>query len=87
MALRIRALDSTLAGNHVHSREEFLGSISSTPKFVPNVFAACQQRFRYAPSKGHLTRYITLSFKGTYSVMSFYELMRMLYACLRYVLR
>ena len=32
MAVRIRAFHHTLVGNHVHPREEVLGSKPSTPK-------------------------------------------------------
>ena len=45
------------------------------PLFFPNVFAARWRLLRIAPSKGHHSRYITLFFEGTYSVMGFYELM------------
>ena len=34
---------------------------------------------RNAPSKGHHSRYITLFFKGTYSVIGFYDLMGMFF--------
>ena len=64
-------------GKHVCSREGVLGSNPTTPKFLPNVFAARWRLLRNAPSKGHHSRYITLFFKGTYSVIGFYELMRM----------
>ena len=64
-------------GKQVCSREGVLGSNPTTPKFLPNVFAACSRLLRNAPSKGHHSRYITLFFKGTYSVIGFYELMGM----------
>ena len=60
------------------SREGVLGSNPSTPKFLPNVFFARWRPLRNAPSKGHHSRYITLFFEGTYSVIGFYELMRIL---------
>ena len=62
---------------HVCPREGVLGSNPTTPKFLPKVFAARWRLLRNAPSKGHHSRYIILFFKGTYSVISFYELMRM----------
>ena len=64
-------------GKHVCSREGVLGSNPTTPKFLPNVFVAGWRRLRNAPSKGHHSRYITLFFKGTYSVIGFFELMGM----------
>ena len=79
MAVCIRALDCTLVGKHVCSGEGVLGSNPTTPKFLPNVFAARWRLFRNAPSKGHHSRYITLFFEGTYSVIGFYELMRMFF--------
>ena len=75
--MRIRAFDCTLLGKHVYSREGVLGSDPTTPKFVPKVFASRWRLLRNAPSKGHHTWYITLFFKGTYSVIGFYELIRM----------
>ena len=74
MAVRIRAFDCTLVGEHVCSREGVLGSNPTTPKFQPTVLAARWRLLRNAPSKGHHSRYITLFFKGTYSVIGFYEL-------------
>ena len=59
------------------SREGVLGSNPTTPKILPNAFVARWQPLRNAPSKGHHSRYIILFFKGTYSVIGFYELMRM----------
>ena len=64
-------------GKHVQSREGVLGSNPTTPKFLPNVWAACWRVLRNAPLKGQRTRYETLFFEGTYSVISFYEVMRM----------
>ena len=61
------------------SREGVLGSNPTTPKFLPNVFVARRQRLMNAPSEGHHSRYITLFFEGTYSVIGFYELMRMFF--------
>ena len=87
MAARIRAFDHTLVGDHVHSREEVLHSIPTTPRFLPKVFAARQQLLRNASSKGHHTWYITLFFKGTYSVIGFSELMRVSFAGLKHFLR
>ena len=54
-----------------------MGSNPITLKFLPKVFVARWRLLRNAPSKGHHSRYITLFFKGTYSVVGFYELMRM----------
>ena len=45
--------------------------------FFPKVFASRRRLLRNAPSKGHHSRYITLFFKGPYSVIGFYEVMRM----------
>ena len=66
-------------GKHVCSGEGVLGSNPTTPKFLPNVFVAHPRLLRNAPSKGHHSRYITLSFKGTYSVIGFYELLGMFF--------
>ena len=87
MAVRIRALDCTLVGKHMCSREGVLGSIPTTPKPFPNVFVARRRPLRNAPSKGHHSRYITLFFKGTYSVIGFYEVMRMFLVGLMHFLR
>ena len=57
------------------------------PKFLPNVFVARRRLLRNAPSKGHHSRYITLFFEGTYSVIGFYELMRMFLVSLMHFLR
>ena len=75
MAVRISAFDCTLVGKHVCSREGVLGSNPTTPKFLPNVFVARWQLLRNAPSKGNHSQYITLFFKGTCSVLGFFELM------------
>ena len=40
------------------SREGFLGSNPTTPKFLPKVLVARWRRLRNAPSKGHHSRYI-----------------------------
>ena len=77
IAVRIRALDCTLLVKHVCCREGVLGSNATTPKLEPKVFVARWRPLRNAPSKGHYSRYITLFFEGTYSVIGFYELMRM----------
>ena len=78
MAVRIRTFDCTLVGKHMCSREGVLGSNPTTPKVLPNVFVARWRLLKNAPSKRHHSRYITLFFKGAYSVIGFYELMRML---------
>ena len=70
--------DCTLVGKHMCSRKGVLVSNATTPKFLPNAFVARWRLLRNAPSKRHHSRYITLFFKGTYSVTDFYELMRML---------
>ena len=87
MAVRIRAGDSTLVGKHVHSREEVLGSNPTTPTFLPKAFAARCRLLRNPPSNGHHSRYITLFFNATCSVVSFYELMRLSLAGLKHFLR
>ena len=87
MAVRIRAFDCTLAGRHMCSREGVLGSNPTTPKLFPNVFVARRRLLRNAPSKRHHSRYITLFFKGTYSVIGFYEVMRMFLVSLMHFLR
>ena len=69
------------------SREGVLGSNPTSPKFLPKVFIARWRPLRNAPSKGHHSRYITLFFMGTYSVMGFYELMGMLLVSLMHFLR
>ena len=58
------------------SSEGVLGSNPNTPKFLSKAFAARWRFFKNPPSRGHHSRYITLFFKGTYSVVDFYELMR-----------
>ena len=45
----------------------------TTPKLLTNVFVARWQLLRNALSKGHHSRYITLFFKGTYSVIGLSE--------------
>ena len=87
IAVRIRAFDCTLVGKYMCSREGVLVSNPTTPKFFPNVLVARRQLLRNASSKGHHSRYITLFFKGTYSVIGFYELMRMLLVSLMHFLR
>ena len=77
MAVHIRAFDCTLLGKHMCSREGVLGSNPTTPKILPKAFVARWRPLRNAPSEGHHSRYITLFLKGTYSVIGFYELMRM----------
>ena len=87
MAVRIRAFDCTPVGKHMCSREGVLGSNPNTPKNVPKVFVARWLLLRNAPSKEHHSRYITLFFKGTYSVIGFYELIRMFLVSLMRFLR
>ena len=87
MAVRIRAFDCTLVGKHVCSRLGVLGSNPTTPKFLPKVFVARWRLLRNAPSKAHYSRYITLFFEGTYSVIGFFELMRMLFISLMHFQR
>ena len=79
MAVRIRSFDCTLVGKRMCSREGVLGSNPTTSKFVPKAFVARWRLLRNAPSKGHRSRYITLFFKGTYSVIGFYKLMGMFF--------
>ena len=76
MDVRIRAFDHSPVGNDPHYRKEILGSIPSTPKRLRNAFAARWQLLRNTPLTGHHSRFITLFFKGTYSLLGFYELMR-----------
>ena len=59
------------------SGQGVLGSIPTAPTLFPKVFAARRRLLRNAPSKGHHSRYITLFFRGPYSVIGFYEVMRM----------
>ena len=87
MAVRIRAFDCTLVGKHMCSRGGVLGSNPTTPKFLPKVFVAPCRLLRNSPSKGHRSRYITLFFKGTYSVIGFYDLIRMFLVSLTHFLR
>ena len=87
MAVRIGAFDCTLVGKHMCSREGVLGSNPTTAKPFQNAFVARRQLLRNAPSKGHHSRYITLFFKGTYSLIGFYELMRMFLVSLMHFLR
>ena len=77
MAVPSRAFNCTLVGKHMCSRERVPGSNPTTPKVSPKLFVARWRLLRNAPSKGHGSRYITLFFKGTYSVIDFYELVRM----------
>ena len=87
MVVRIRAFDCTLVGKHVCSREGVLGSNPTTPKFLPKGFVARWRLLRNASSKGHHSGYITLFFKGTYSVIGLYELMRMFLVSLMHFLK
>ena len=64
-----------------------MGSNPTTPKFLPKLFVARRRLLRNAPSKGHHSRYITLFFEGTYSVIGLYELMRMFLVSLMHFLR
>ena len=59
----------------------------TTPKFLPKVFVARWQLWRNAPLKGHHSRYITLFFEGTYSVIGFYELTRVFLVSFMHFLR
>ena len=61
----------------LRNREFFL-SVCLSECYVPPYYNA--------PSKGHHSRYITLFFEGTYSVIAFYELMRMFLVSLRHFL-
>ena len=74
-------------GKHVCSGEGVLGSNPTTPKCLPKVFAARWRIWRNAPLKGHHSRYITLFFKGTYSVTGFYELIGMFLVGVMHFLR
>ena len=87
IAVRIRPFGCTLVGKHMCSREGVLGSNPTTPKLFPKVFVARRRLLRNAPSKGHHSRYIRLFFKGTYSVIGFYEVMRMFLVSLMHFLR
>ena len=87
IAVCIRAFDCTLVGKHVCSREGVLGSNPTNPKFIPNLFVARWRLLRNAPSRGHDSRYIKLFFKGTYSVIGFYELMGMFLVGVMHFLR
>ena len=69
IAVRIRAFDCTLVGRHMCSREGVLGSNPTIAKLFPKVFVARRRLLTNAASKGHHSRYITLFFKGTYSVV------------------
>ena len=55
--------------------------------FVPKVFVTGRRLLKNAPWKGHHSRYITLFFKGTYSVIGFHELMRIFLVSLMHFLR
>ena len=74
-------------GKQVCSREGVLDSNPTPPKFFPNVFAARWRLLRNAPSKGHHSRYITLFYEGTYSVIGFYEVMGIFLVDLMHFLR
>ena len=87
MAVRIRAFDCALVGKHMCPRKGVLGSNPTTSKFLPNVFVARWRLLRNALSKGHHSRYITLFFQGTYSVIGLFELMRMFLVSLMHFLR
>ena len=69
------------------SKQGVLGSIPTAPTLFPKVFASRRRLLRNAPPKGHHSRYITLFFKGPYSVMGFYEVMRMFLVSLIHFLR
>ena len=87
IAVRIRAFDCTLVGKHVFSREGVLGSNPTTPKFLPKAFAARWRLLRNAPWKGDHSRYITLFFEGTYSVIGSFDLMGIFLIGLMHFLR
>ena len=87
MAVRIPAFDCTLVGKHMCSRKGVLGSNPTTRKLLPNVFVARWRPLGNAPSKGRHSRYSTLFFEGSYSVVGFYELMRMFLVSLMHCLR
>ena len=74
-------------GFNMCTREGVLCSNPTTPIFLPKVFVARGRLLRNAPSKGHHSRYITLFFEGTYSVIGFYELMMMFLVSLMHFLR
>ena len=86
-AIAVRIRDCTLVGKHMCSREGVLGSNPTTPKCLTKVFVARRRLLRNAPSKEHHSRYITLPFEGTYSVIGFCELMRMFLVSLMHFLR
>ena len=67
--------------------EERVDAPNQKLELFPNVFVARRRLLRNAPSKGHHSRYITLFFKGTYSVIGFYELMRLFLVSLMHFLR
>ena len=87
IAVRIRAFDCTLVDKHMCPREGVLGSNPTDLKLFAKVFVARRRLLRNAPSKGHHSRYITLFFKGTNSVIGFYEVMRMFLVSLVHFLR
>ena len=87
IAVLIRMFDCTLVDKHVHSREGVLGSNPTSPEFLRHIFATRWQLLRNASSKEHHTRYITLFFEGTYSVIRFFEVLRMSYVGLRDFMR
>ena len=64
-------------GKHVCSGEGVLGSNPTTPQFLPKVFVARWRLLSNAPPKEHHSQYITLFFKGTYSLGVFFALMGM----------
>ena len=75
-------------GKLVCSREGVLGSNLTIPKFFYQKSSSHAGDFlRNAPWKGHHSRYITLFFEGTYSVIGFYELMRMFLVSFMHFLR
>ena len=69
------------------SREGVLGSNPTTPKLFRKGFIARRRPLRNATSMGHHSRYITLFLKGGYSVIGFYEVMRMFLVSLMHFLR
>ena len=86
MAVRIRAFDCTLVGKHVCSREGVLGSNPTTPKNFTKSIRCTLVTFEECPiEETSFTVHYTV-FQGYYSVIGFYELMRMFLVSLMHLL-
>ena len=74
-------------GKHVCSREGVLGSNPTTPKIFTKRFRRTLATFEECPIERTSFTTLSLFFKGTYSVIGFYELIGMFLVGLMHFLR